>query len=42
MLGLLARRYLLDRPWRTALLCLGYGLGVAVMVVLFPATRFST
>ena len=34
MLGLLARRNLLDRPWRTALLCLGYGFGVAVMVVL--------
>ena len=34
MLTLLARRNLLDRPWRTALLCLGYGFGVAVMVVL--------
>jgi hypothetical protein len=34
MLALLARRNLLDRPWRTALLCLGYGFGVAVMVVL--------
>ncbi len=34
MLALLARRHLLDRPWRTALLCLGYGFGVAVMVVL--------
>ena len=34
MLALLALRNLLDRPWRTALLCLGYGFGVAVMVVL--------
>lgn len=34
MLGLLARRNLLDRPWRTGLLALGYGFGVAVMIVL--------
>ncbi|HZF68132.1 MAG TPA: hypothetical protein VEZ47_08845 [Gemmatirosa sp.] len=31
---LLALRNLLHRPWRTALLFLGYGLGVGVMIVL--------
>ncbi|HVA57934.1 MAG TPA: ABC transporter permease [Gemmatimonadaceae bacterium] len=34
MLGLLAFRHLLQRPWRTLLLLIGYALGVAVMVVL--------
>jgi hypothetical protein len=31
---LVARRALLDRPWRSALLLLGYGTGVAIMIVL--------
>ena len=34
MIWLLARRNLADRPWRSAMLLFGYGLGVAVMVVL--------
>ena len=34
MLLLLALRNLVHRPWRTALLFLGYGLGVGVMIVL--------
>src|SRR5579864_3524500 len=29
---LVARRALLDRPWRSALLLLGYGTGVAIMI----------
>jgi hypothetical protein len=32
--ALIARRQLLHRPWRTALLLGGFGLGVAVMIVL--------
>jgi hypothetical protein len=32
--ALIARRQLLHRPWRTALLLAGFGLGVAVMIVL--------
>ena len=31
---LVARRALLDRPWRSALLLLGYGTGVAIMIAL--------
>jgi tocopherol cyclase-like protein len=31
---LVARRALLDRPWRSALLLLGYGVGVAIMIAL--------
>lgn len=31
---LVARRALLDRPWRSALLLLGYGAGVAIMIAL--------
>ncbi|HLW48755.1 MAG TPA: hypothetical protein VKW09_13430 [bacterium] len=31
---LVARRALVDRPWRSALLLLGYGTGVAIMIVL--------
>jgi hypothetical protein len=31
---LVARRTLLDRPWRSALLLLGYGAGVAIMIAL--------
>lgn len=31
---LIARRALLDRPWRSALLLLGYGVGVAIMIAL--------
>jgi hypothetical protein len=31
---LVARRALLDRPWRSTLLLLGYGTGVAIMIVL--------
>jgi hypothetical protein len=31
---LIARRALLDRPWRSTLLLLGYGTGVAIMIVL--------
>ena len=34
MIGLLAFRQLFHRPWRSALLFAGYGLGVAVMIVL--------
>ena len=34
MIGLLALRNLAYRPWRSALLFLGYGLGVGVMIVL--------
>ncbi len=34
MLGLLSFRHLLQRPWRTLFLLVGYALGVAVMVVL--------
>ena len=34
MIGLLALRNLVLRPWRSALLLLGYSLGVAVMIVL--------
>ncbi|GLC24246.1 hypothetical protein [Roseisolibacter agri] len=34
MIALLALRNLVHRPWRSALLFLGYGLGVGVMVVL--------
>lgn len=34
MIGLLARRSLTHRPWRTAFLLVGYGLGVGVMIVL--------
>lgn len=34
MLSLLAFRNLLHRPWRSALLFLGYGMGVTVMIVL--------
>jgi ABC-type antimicrobial peptide transport system permease subunit len=34
MIRLLALRNLLLRPWRSALLLLGYSLGVAVMIVL--------
>ncbi|MGZ8493845.1 MAG: hypothetical protein ACXWZS_16705, partial [Gemmatirosa sp.] len=34
MIALLALRNLVHRPWRTALLFLGYGMGVGVMVVL--------
>jgi hypothetical protein len=34
MIGLLAFRQLLHRPWRSAFLFLGYGLGVGVMIVL--------
>ncbi len=34
MIALLAFRNLLHRPWRSALLFVGYGLGVGVMVVL--------
>ncbi len=34
MLGLLSFRHLLQRPWRTVFLLVGYALGVAVMVVL--------
>ena len=34
MIGLLALRNFLLRPWRSALLLLGYSLGVAVMIVL--------
>ena len=34
MIWLLARRNIADRPWRSAMLLFGYGLGVAVMVVL--------
>jgi len=34
MIGLLAFRNIVLRPWRSALLLLGYSLGVAVMVVL--------
>ncbi|HLY22477.1 MAG TPA: hypothetical protein VKT83_08420 [bacterium] len=31
---LVARRALLDRPWRSTLLLLGYGIGVAIMIAL--------
>ena len=31
---LVARRALLDRPWRSTLLLLGYGVGVAIMIAL--------
>ena len=34
MIGLLARRSLTHRPWRTTFLLVGYGLGVGVMIVL--------
>src|SRR5689334_20749931 len=34
MIGLLALRNLVLRPWRSLFLLLGYGLGVAVMIVL--------
>src|SRR5512132_3813582 len=34
MLSLLAFRNLFHRPWRSALLFLGYGMGVSVMIVL--------
>lgn len=34
MIWLLARRNIVDRPWRSALLLFGYGLGVSVMIVL--------
>jgi cytochrome c biogenesis protein CcdA len=34
MIFLLALRNLAHRPWRSALLFLGYGLGVGVMIVL--------
>src|SRR5512133_2866374 len=34
MLALLALRNLLHKPWRSALLFLGYGMGVTVMIVL--------
>ena len=34
MIGLLARRNLTLRPWRSALLLAGFGLGVGVMIVL--------
>jgi hypothetical protein len=34
MIWLLARRNIVDRPWRSALLLFGYALGVAVMIVL--------
>src|ERR687889_2049192 len=34
MITLLALRNLFFRPWRSALLFLGYGLGVSVMIVL--------
>ena len=34
MLSLLALRNLLHKPWRSALLFLGYGMGVTVMIVL--------
>lgn len=34
MIGLLALRNLAYRPWRSALLFLGYGIGVSVMIVL--------
>src|SRR3954464_7590042 len=34
MIGLLALRNLVLRPWRTAFLLLGYALGVSVMIVL--------
>lgn len=34
MIWLLARRNIVNRPWRSALLLFGYGLGVAVMIVL--------
>lgn len=34
MLSVLSFRHLVQRPWRTALLLVGYALGVAVMVVL--------
>lgn len=34
MLSLLSFRHLVQRPWRTLFLLLGYGLGVGVMVVL--------
>lgn len=34
MISLLALRNLMDRPWRSLLLFLGYGLGVSVMIVL--------
>src|ERR1051325_7409332 len=34
MIGLLALRNLVLRPWRSALLLLGYSLGVGVMIVL--------
>ena len=34
MLPLLALRNLFHRPWRSALLFLGYGMGVTVMIVL--------
>jgi hypothetical protein len=34
MIRLLALRNLAQRPWRTALLLLGFGMGVSVMVVL--------
>ena len=34
MIGILARRNLTLRPWRSALLLGGFGLGVGVMIVL--------
>ena len=34
MIWLLARRNIADRPWRSVMLLFGYGLGVAVMIVL--------
>jgi ABC-type antimicrobial peptide transport system permease subunit len=34
MIGVLAFRNFVFRPWRTALLFLGYGIGVTVMIVL--------
>ncbi|MGH7671203.1 MAG: hypothetical protein ACRENQ_17095 [Gemmatimonadaceae bacterium] len=34
MLGLLSFRHLVQRPWRTLFLLVGYGLGVGVMIVL--------
>ncbi len=34
MIGLLAFRNIIYRPWRSVLLFFGYGVGVAVMIVL--------
>jgi hypothetical protein len=41
MIGILARRNLTLRPWRSALLLGGFGLGVGVMIVLLAAMSVS-